>query len=105
MNASTVIGPSDAIRSRSARSSGVAVRSKRIAGRVIICVAGFHERLDGDRSFGCDPLAKRPLERGRRYAPSALTQSLSKSERPHFDKLKVSASIHATDAVPAVDST
>src|SRR4029079_18324212 len=54
----------------------IADRAERIAGRVIVIVAGFHECFDAERPLGLDSIAECALERG-----------------------------HATEAVPAVDST
>ena len=56
------------------RGREIAARAERVAGRVIISVAGFHIGLDGDRPFGRDALAKRPLERGHAHLPLAEAQ-------------------------------
>src|SRR5207237_3579435 len=69
----------------------ISPRAEWIARRIIICVAGFHERFDRDRPLGSNPLAKRALQWGHLGNRPALTLSLWKGERSHFDKLNVSA--------------
>ena len=51
------------------RRGEIAARAERIAGRVIISVAGLHIGLDGDRPFAPDAFAKRAFER--RHATEA----------------------------------
>ncbi len=74
------------------RRGEVARRAERVAGGVIIVVAGLHIGLDAEPALGAETLPQRALERSHRSPPTALTLSLSKGQRSRFDKLNGSAS-------------